>query len=301
MTKKTLILIGIIGIFGCSIPVAKKSLSENIKGDWKTEYFEGDWKKRTAFIFTFQDTTCTYLYPFGVKSRYKIQNDTLIINERIREKRNNISGGKEAYQFLIDSINTNSLYLKPITKETKKLFSYYGTENFKTFKLSRVKKINNWNFKHLGFYSTECFGTCPSMYMEIDSLGNIYFEGGMYTKKSGFHIGKLSKNVLTAISNKINNIQLDSLKEYYSANWTDDQTCGIKVETKNKIYESNAYGFDKEPIELRILFHHLIELYKEVDLKKDTIQKFKFNKFSSKGIRFRLSPPPLPPPPKIEK
>lgn len=83
------------------------------------------------------------------------------------------------------------------------------------------------------------------------------------------------------IKSEINSIQLDSLKQMYSANWTDDQTCGVIIKTKDKTYESSAYGFDKEPIELRILFHKLMELYKSVELEKDStiLDKFKFKRF----------------------
>jgi hypothetical protein len=110
--------------------------------------------------------------------------------------------------------------------------------------------------------------------------------------------GTLSKKDLEIIKSEINSIELDSLKKRYSANWTDDQTCGVSIKTKNKTYESSAYGFNKEPIELRILFYRLMELYKNMELKKDSTisDKFKFQKFQYTGY-----PPPPPPPPMPEK
>ena len=39
--------------------------------------------------------------------------------------------------------------------------------------------------------------------------------------------------------------------------------------TKEKNMLSKAYGYDKEPIELRILFNYLLNLYKHTILKKD--------------------------------
>ena len=300
MKITTYILLFIVfGLFGCSQGQTKIDIpiKEKIKGNWKTEYFKGDWKE-TAFTFTFQDSTCSYLYPWGEYSKYWINGDTLNIKERIRKRRNNISGGKLTYQFLIHSITTETLFIQPITKKTKDLFKYNKEHNFDRIQLSKIKEKYDWKIERIGFYSTGCFGTCPSMYIEIDSIGNVFFNGKNYTEKEGLYSGTLSKKQLEIIKSEINSIQLDSLKKMYSANWTDDQTCGISIKTKNKTYESSAYGFDKEPIELRILFYKLMELYKNMELKKDSTisDKFKFQEFQYRGY-----PPPPPPPPMPDK
>lgn len=135
------------------------------------------------------------------------------------------------------------------------------------------------------------------MYLEIDSIGNLYFNGKNYTEQKGFYFGKLSKKDFEAIILNINSINIGSLEEKYDAHWTDDQTCGIFIKTTDTTYKSSAYGFDREPIELRILFHKLTEVYKNVTLKKDSTidSKWKFEKF-----QYELYPPP-PPPIKIEE
>jgi len=294
MKITTYILLFIVfGLFGCSQGQTKIDIpiKEKIKGNWKTEYFKDGWKK-TAFIFTFQDSTCSYLYPWGEYSKYWFNGDTLNIKERIRKRRNNISGGKLTYQFLIDSITTETLFIQPITQETEDLFKYSKEHNFDRIQLSKIKEQYDWKIERIGFYSTGCFGSCPSMYIEIDSIGNVLFNGKNYTEKEGLYSGTLSKKEFEIIKSEINSIQLDSLKKMYSANWTDDQTCGVSIKTKNKTYESSAYGFNKEPIELRILFYRLMELYKNLELKKDSTisDKFKFEKFQYRGY----PPPPIP-------
>jgi len=300
--KKTIgILILIIGLIGCSQSQKKTSIpiTQKIKGNWKTEYFKTNWKE-TAYVFTFQDSTCSYLYPWGQFSKYWIEGDTLNIKERTRKRRNNISGGKIVYQFLIDSITNETLFLKPLSNKTKELFRNEKEQNLELIKLSKIKENRDWQIERIGFYSTGCFGSCPSMYLEIDSIGNLLFNGKYYTEKEGLYSGVLSTKELETIKSEINTIQLDSLKKMYSANWTDDQTCGISIKTKDKTYESSAYGFNKEPIELRILFHRLMELYKKVEMKKDTTigNEFQFKGFQYKGYP---EPPPPPPPPKEKK
>ncbi|UBM58686.1 DUF6438 domain-containing protein [Marinilongibacter aquaticus] len=279
MKTTTFILFIVTGLSSCTHKqtITEMPLREKMKGNWKTEYFKGAWKE-TAYIFTFQDSTCTYLHPWGEYSNYWINGDTLNIKERIIKWRDNERGGKITYKFLVDSITSDNLTLKPITEETKKLLDNYENEVFDKIHLIKIKSQFDWKTERIGFYSTVCFGTCPSMYFEIDSVGNILFNGKYFTEKEGFYSGKLSAYQFEIIKSEVNSIRLDSLNKMYSANWTDDQTCGVIIKTSNTTYKSSAYGFDKEPIELRILFHRLMELYKNVELKKDTTiqEKFKF-------------------------
>ena len=60
------------------------------------------------------------------------------------------------------------------------------------------------------------------------------------------------------------------MKKQYSAAWTDDQNCIVTIQTKDKTYKSSAYGFNKEPIALRILFQQLQQLHQENTLEPDT-------------------------------
>jgi hypothetical protein len=114
------------------------------------------------------------------------------------------------------------------------------------------------------------------MYLELDSLGNLLFDGQYHTDKEGLYSGKISAAELKLITTKVQAIQLDSLESNYSASWTDQQTCGVRIQTKDNTYQSSAYGFNKEPVELRILFHKLMELYKYAKLNKDSTIRKKF-------------------------
>lgn len=130
-----------------------------------------------------------------------------------------MSGGRIIYKFLVDSITLDNLTLKPITDETKKLFDHYENKEFDKIQLTKIKSQFNWKTERIGFYSTGCFGTCPSMYLEIDSVGNILFNGKYYTEKEGLYFGKLSANQLEIIISEVNSIAFNSLKKMYSANY----------------------------------------------------------------------------------
>lgn len=151
MKITTYILVFVIGVFGCFQSQTKIDIpiKERIIGNWKTEYFKGDWKE-TAFIFTFQDSTCSYLRPWGEYSKYWINGDTLSIKERIRKRRENVNGGKRIYKFLLDSITSETLFLQPITDETKELLKYSKVQNFDRIHLSKIKKQYDWKIERIG-------------------------------------------------------------------------------------------------------------------------------------------------------
>ncbi len=278
MKKITFILLVVMGMWGYThAQNTSSTLKETIKGNWKTEYYR--WHidsipiKDIALVFTFEDSTCSYLSAQGTYAKYWLRHDTINIKTQPHTRNNNIRDNEIIYKFLIGSTSANNLTLIPVTENTKLLLEPYYID---TIQLAKIKKAFNWRIKRIGFFSSGCFGTCPAMYLEIDSTNNLFFKGIHYTENKGLYSGKLSQQTLEAIKSDINSIALDSLKRMYYARWTDDQTCGVRIKTVDTTYESGAYGYDKEPIELRILLHRLIELYKHVDLKKDSTVKDHF-------------------------
>lgn len=293
MKHKLIIFILILPFISCT-NLKEHHFEETIKGDWLSDTFKhglGD----EVLVFSFQDSICSYLFPYGEYSAFRINLDTLIINERIEYPRGGPTGSKDKYHFEIIKSDYENLFIRPIDPKAMGLFENFEGLNWDTLKLRKVKPKNDIKIKKIGFYSTGCYGTCPAMYLEIDSLGNILFSGNRYTKKIGLFSGKIAKSELELILDKVHNIQLDGLKAHYEAGYTDAQTCGIKIQTEKKVYESKVYGSDEEPVELRILFHKLMELYKQANLEQDsTIDK----KFEFKDFRIKSYPVPPPVKPK---
>ncbi|MER3328309.1 MAG: hypothetical protein RIF34_01935, partial [Candidatus Kapaibacterium sp.] len=79
--------------------------------------------------------------------------------------------------------------------------------------------------------------------------------------------------------------------------WGHDQTCGVKIQFEDNSIESKAYGYYKEPIELRILFYYLMNLYHDVELTKNpSVEKKLFFREFYEGAFPRLFPPTTPKP-----
>lgn len=271
--KSSIFILIILGFIGCTHGQTKDVLAthEQLLGNWKSNYYGDTWNK-TAYIFTFQDSTCSFVWPYGEFSKYMMKGDTIVIDYVTTE----IMEHHQIFKFLIDSINSTDMVLKPASKQTEMLFERREGLESGFVELHKIGPQFHLKPERIAFYSTVCYGTCPAMYLEIDSVGNFYFVGARYTEKNGNYSGKLSAEIFDRVVTEINSIELDSLQQFYEAHWTDDQTCGVLIQTKDTIYKSSAYGFNEEPVELRILFHTLMELYKNVELKEDTKVEDKF-------------------------
>ena len=292
--SRIILLLLILGNLSCT---EKNSPGYTVQGDWKLDSIN-DQKLERPIFFSFQDSSCAYLVPYGELTHFKIIEDTLIIREKVKRRNDLVHGEKINYLFKIDSLTDDFLSIHPITYESKSILNNYYTAKNNQLNLKKIKEKYHYDIKRVGFYSSACFGHCPSMYLEIDSDRNIFFNGVLYTEKTGFFSGSISESEFEIIKKKINSIDLKNIKKQYSASWTDDQECGVVVRTSNDVFRSNAYGFDQEPIELRALFHKLMEVYKTAKLVPDTLTKYSFE-FEAMASLVKPFPPP-PPLPSIE-
>lgn len=161
-----------------------------------------------------------------------------------------------------------------------------------TFKLAKVKPKHQSKIERIGFYSTTCFGTCPAMHLELDSLGNMLFWGFGYTELMGPYSGKIPNRLLQQVVRSIHNIPLQNLEQDYVLPVVGFPTCGFKLVTSNGEYETELRGDDDVPAELTILVHDLLELYKSADLKMDSTIR---DKWQLPDFGYKPKPPPPPP------
>jgi hypothetical protein len=235
---------------------------------------------------------CSYLYPYCKFTRYWLNGDTLIIKNEPRKSLSIQQNG--FYSFTVEKKDKNTIAIKPLSSSSISIFRKFEEFGFSSeIELKRTTKKNDFRFDRIGFISEGCLGTFGRLYLEIDENGNLFFHGWRDSKKVGFYTGKLSTEGLEEINEKLNALQLDSLKTYYWDGWSDPPLCGLNVKVGNNFYKSSAFGNYKEPAELRFLLNKLMEVCKIADLKKDStlMTKFQFKEFMS-----TLEPPPPPPP-----
>ncbi|THU41270.1 hypothetical protein FAM09_03945 [Niastella caeni] len=222
-----------------------------IKGDWIGQQQSKEYTENETIYGCFADST----YQNSLMQdtfKYEIRKDSLYI-ENV-----DFEGNKTLNSFPIVKLTTDSLILLD------------GVKQEYTLRFSKVHAKNKLTPTAIYFASSGCYGKCPIMYLEIDSSRNIRFYGERYTSATGGFKGRISENEYNSIIDKIRNLPVDSLREFYETSMTDQETLGISIIHGNTVTRSSAYGHDQEPMELHILFGKLINLYKHISMKPDS-------------------------------
>ena len=302
----SLIVLSFTTLTNCTGELSKEEDQIQIIPLSNYELLQGNWVSigeldahENPMLFTFWNNTCSYIYPFGQYSTFEMIGDTLRILERGRIRQGDTLGGKLLYDFLLTNLNENRAILTPINRESRDLLFHTDYADSTTITLQRIEKKNNIIPNVVSFGSTGCFGFCPSQVIEVDTNLNVKFVGGMYANPEGSYSGTIDQGVYDRLLSLVNHLPVDSIQEHYSAGWTDDQTCGLYMVYGNDTLHTSAYGFDKEPIELRLLFHFMMELPQLAQLQPDTIDKYDIRGYARFAKYFWgkiPSPPALPPP-----
>ena len=153
----------------------------------------------------------------------------------------------EKFNFKIKKLDKSKLIISPIEKEEdirKKNFSKLKPIPFLKEKqfifYNRGALISRVNFKKLTFHASTCFGTCPSMSVEINNDGTLFYQGRIFTKEyKGDFSGKLSAKDLYKLRKIINRSQLQALDQ--------------KWEQKSKPNDTPRYNYIVEMVNGRII------------------------------------------------
>lgn len=230
-----------------------------IKGDWVGDSVITDTHTQRA-MFTIEDSSCTTGTAWGDFVPYTIIKDTFTFSS---------NDPQQTFRFKIIKLTADSLSLVAASPQTSSYISNYQLSKSDTVQLRKIRQKNTKAFTKIYFSSSFCYGTCPAMKLEIDSSGKIKYLGEKFTQKDGSYAGTLPEYVMSNLVRQLKNLPLDNINIFYEAQWTDDQTCCIQLEYPSKKIHTCVYGYNQEPIELRILFHKLLEIYKVANLKPD--------------------------------
>ena len=250
--------------------------NSDLKKIWISPYLE--------FLDLRQDDTAYFDYGMGYHEKYQLEKQDSIFNlvqyDRIagvKEKRRVVKGYK------IIKLTRDTLLIHPLTKYSKvfienkdKSYSWKfhsdpnsvelnDTDQY-VFVTEKLLYKTDLDFNKLYFSSTPCYGTCPSMEFEIDSIGNIVFLGKMNTGKyKGKYSGKLTNNQFAELQEILKSSALDYFPEQLSGGIdAPDYTLFFSYNGKIKVVKGgHAYPYFSKP-----LFDFLLSIYKEIKMKK---------------------------------
>lgn len=96
---------------------------------------------------------------------------------------------------------------------------------------------------------TPCFGTCPVYNVTFYRNGHAEYEAVRHLPKLGKFSGEIDPFLYGRLCYLIENSSFDKMEPGYSASWTDDTACIVRVKTGSKTIEVGDYG-NVGPIEL---------------------------------------------------
>lgn len=118
--------------------------------------------------------------------------------------------------------------------------------------------------KELHFSTTGCFGSCPIFEIKLTSDRNLEYNGKNFTNYSGSKKFKLNQTDYDNLIGLVEYSELKKLKDFYSVNWTDDQTGTLKVIYENgNVKEIQDYGL-QGTTNLKAIYRKLFEINKNV-------------------------------------
>ena len=204
-------------------------------------------------------------------------------NKKLSFKVKYIVGGTnfktEEFNFKIKQLQKNKLVLSPIEKQEdikKKNYSRLNPSPFlkeeQLIFYNRGELISRVNFNKITFHASTCFGTCPSMSVEVNNDGTVYYQGRIYTGEfTGNYIGKLSAKDFYSLRKIVNRSQLKALDQKWKQKSRPNDTPRYNyiVELKDgNIIEMNTN--DQHPIldKLSEYFLNIPEIADLVKIKK---------------------------------
>ncbi len=281
---RNLIWISIIFIcYSCNASRDKEFLI-NIQGDWISCQDFVDYQQRRLFL-SIIDTNCTFLYDWNYNCTFRIEDEILTIKE-IEPVKSLVS----IYQFRILQLTNDTLKIAAANKGTKDRLINDSILFTRAIPKNRIKP------KLISFFTSDCYGSCPSFFIEIDSSKSVKFYGNNeFNKYKGGCRGNISNTDYIKLINKVHYLDLLNIDSSYKAGWNDSQYCLIVIDYEDKSLETSVYGNDKEPVELRMLFGEIFKISERLELVNDTTVDFSTFSHNSIFLKFYPLPPgPLP-------
>lgn len=106
----------------------------------------------------------------------------------------------------------------------------------------------NHSIEKIEYTTSMCFGSCPVFGITIHPDRRASWNAEMYNKiknktLSGTFTAKITEDKYNDILNLLNYMDFENLRDSYSVNWTDDQSCTLKITYDNgKVKSISDYG-----------------------------------------------------------
>ena len=122
------------------------------------------------------------------------------------------------YDLIVLTQTDTSITVKPSSKLSKQFFNNRTNITFIKQEFNKDKSII---FKKIVYHTTNCYGSCPIIDIEIDNNKNVYLKGEFYKDMMGFYVDSIKSG---QFAGKLNDTLYNELIDIL-------QTCNLKTLT----------------------------------------------------------------------
>lgn len=122
----------------------------------------------------------------------------------------------DRYDLVVTKRTDTSLTVRPTSTLSKKFFNKRANITFIKQEFNKDKSIN---FEKIIYHTTSCFGSCPTIDLEIRKDKSVYLRGQFYKDNSMFEIDSIKSGMYAG---KLNDTLYDELIDIL-------QTCNLKT------------------------------------------------------------------------
>jgi uncharacterized protein DUF6438 len=187
--------------------------------------------------------------------KYSMSGDTLHLIEW--------NSSNDKHDFLIITLPNKDLKFIPITRYAWTLANPKSTKTEFTFRSQEHIYTDTISLEKIVFSSTNCYGSCPAMSLQIDNNKQMKFIGSFYAIKEGPHTANLSEEQYNELLKILAISNLDKLENAGRFN-VDSPTYGLEVHYNHKIRYLQTSSI---PLIANKLMRYLIDLPTKVELK----------------------------------
>ena len=135
---------------------------------------------------------------------------------------------------------------------------------FKSFIEYNPKIEKDFKFESIKFKTERCLGTCPIFEIALDSEMVVNYEAIEFNEEKGKFKGLLNEVEFKEFIEILNYLNLDSLKNFYAVDWTDDQSVTLEIKYNGKTKTIKDYG-EVGTFGLNSLYSKLFSWRKKID------------------------------------
>jgi len=143
----------------------------------------------------------------------------------------------DRYDLIVLKQTDTSIIVRPLSKLSKKFFNNRTNITFIKQEFNTDKSIT---FEKIVYHTTNCFGSCPIIDLEIDSERNVYLKGEFYKDGLEFYVDSIKSGQFVG---KLNDALYNELIDIL-------QTCNLKTLVFPEIYCCDA------PITTLIIYYN---------------------------------------------